>query len=152
MAAPIGNKFWLKRAKHGRDAIMADPVKLLEAACEYFEYTDGRRLTRTDWVGKDAMEVERKYAPPFTIQGFTVFLGAGEAWWRQFKESEVVKSNKEFSSVIAYIETTIYSHKYEGAATGLYNATLIARDLGLRDGVNVSTPPGESINVTMDIK
>jgi len=38
-----------------------------------------------------------------------------------------------FSTVIADIEAVIKSQKFQGAAAGLLNANIIARDLGLAD-------------------
>ena len=60
------NQFWKQRTKHGRDKIFTDPQILWEAACEYFEATDSRKWVKKDWVGKDAMEVERETETPYT--------------------------------------------------------------------------------------
>ena len=53
-------------------------------------------------------------------------------------------------TVIERIEQTVYSQKFEGAAAGLLNANIIARDLGLadrrEDKIDV-TSGGESITM-----
>lgn len=153
-----GNSWWKERAKHGRDALFTDPKKLLEAAIEYFEKTEARKWFKKDWVGKDADEVYRESSPPFTITGLCVYLGVAENWWRSFKATETYKNSKsddvdnpDFATVVTHIEQIIYMQKFEGAAVGAFNASVICRDLGLRDGLNVATPPGESIEVTMKI-
>lgn len=152
MAAPVGNQFWEKRTKHGVDAVFTEPAKLWEAAVEYFNYTQSRVWVKKDWVGKDAVEVERESCPPFTLIGLCLFFGVTEAWWRQFKGTNTYKDNKDFPTLVAHIESIIYNQKFEGAAVGAFNANIIARDLGLRDTQQVGNIPGESFNVTLDLK
>ncbi len=142
MAAQEGNQFWKLRAKHGRDKLFETPELLWEAACEYFEYTDGRKWIKKDWVGKDAIEVERESSPPYTLTALCLYLDVNTAYFRQFKQLIAQKedqSSKDFSTVITRIEDTIYSQKFEGAAVGAFNANIIARDLGLKDQTDVTT-------------
>lgn len=150
MAAPIGNQFWKLRSKHGVDALFTDPKKLWEAAVEYFEATDKRKWVKKDWVGKDAIEVERETDTPYTITGLCIYLGCEVSWWRSFKGTETFLQ-KDFGTVYHSIDQIIYNQKFEGAAVGAYNANIIARDLGLRDGMNLATPPGETINLTLNL-
>ncbi len=51
MAAPKGNKFWLARSSHGRKPIFANPDKLWEACCEYFQ-----------WVEKNPLKEQKLFA------------------------------------------------------------------------------------------
>ena len=129
MGAPEGNQFWKFRAKHGRDKIFSTPRQLWESCCEYFEITDNRKWVKKDWVGKDAVQVERETETPYTISGMCLFLDVSREWWYKFKES--VKNDNDFLHIIARIENIIYTQKYEGAVVGAFNANLIARDLGL---------------------
>lgn len=46
--------------------IFSSPTILWEACVEYFEATDQRKWVRKDWVGKDAIEVERETDTPYT--------------------------------------------------------------------------------------
>lgn len=124
-----GNQFWKMRSKHGRDRIFQTPEILLEACYEYFEYTDSRKWSKTDWVGKDAIQVERETSVPYTITGMCIFLGVNSVYWAQFKKA----APSEFSKVITHVEEIIYSQKFEGASVGAFNANIIARDLGLAD-------------------
>jgi hypothetical protein len=147
MGAPAGNQFWKLRSKHGRDKLFVTPDLLWEAAAEYFEHTDGRKWIKKDWVGKDAMQVERETETPYTWSGLCLYLGCSESYFREFKRD----CAEDFVTVLTRIEQTIYTQKFEGAAVGTFNANIIARDLGLRDGMNVATPEGESFNVTLNI-
>lgn len=127
MAAPSGNQFWKMRSKHGRDLIFSSPTILWEASCEYFEQTSQRVWIKKDWVGKDAVEVQRESTPPFTLTGLQIFLDINSDTWHEYKK------RKDFTAVVRAIEAIIYTQKFEGAAVGAYNANIIARDLGLAE-------------------
>lgn len=127
MAAPVGNQFWKLRATHGRDLIFSSPEILWQACIEYFEATDKRKWKRKDWVGKDAMEVERETDTPYTLTGLYVFLDTSHTTWQDYRKRE------DFVAVVTRVEQIIYTQKFEGAAVGSYNANIIARDLGLAD-------------------
>lgn len=132
MAAPRGNTFWKIRAKHGRDALFTSPALLKEEAFNYFEWCDKHPLEQNDFVGKDAIEVIIKKKRVYTLQGLTRYLGAHTDYWREFRHS-IIGRSKEFSPIIREIEETIYDQKFTGAASGFFNSSIIARDLGLAD-------------------
>lgn len=154
MAAPIGNKFWERASKHGRDRIFQTPDIMLEAACEYFNDTANNPLYEVDYVGKDAKKVEKPHVPPFTFQGLCMFLGVNTQYFSQFENSLKGKKDElsiEFSLIITHIRDVIYRQKFEGAATGFYNANIIARDLGLTDKKDVTTD-GQSIGISVNVQ
>ncbi len=130
MAAPKKNQFWKARSKHGRDLIFSSPTLLWEAACEYFEATDKRKWIKFDWVGKDAMKVERETEVPYTISGFCLFLDIDEDTFNNYGSKE---GYEDFFGIASRIRRIIYTQKFEGAAVGAFNANIIARDLGLVD-------------------
>lgn len=127
MSAPENNKFWELRATHGRDLIFSSPEILWDAAKEYFETTVARPWIQEDWVGKDAIKVERKTTPPFTIHTLCIFLDISVQTWHDYRH------RKDFIEVVTRIEQIIYAQKFEGATVGAYNSSIIARDLGLVD-------------------
>lgn len=127
MAAPIGNQFWKLRATHGRDLIFSSPSILWQACIEYFEATDKRKWVKKDWVGKEAIEVERETDTPYTLMGLYIFLDITAQTWADYRKRE------DFIETITRVEQIIYLKKFEGAAVGAYNPSIIARDLGLVD-------------------
>ena len=127
MAVEKKDQFWRRRLRHGRRPIFEDPIKLWEAAVEYFVYTDKRVIKKQDYVGKDAIKVYREFSPPYTITGLCVDLGISLDTWINYKK------RSDFLDIINDIEQIIYSQKFEGAAAGVYNANIIARDLGLAE-------------------
>ena len=141
MAAPTGNQFWKLRSKHGRDKLFSTPELLLEAAYEYFEATDQRKWIKKDWVGKDAIEVERENETPYTLSGLCLYLGVSRHWWNEFKNAK----HEGFLEVIRAIEEIMYTQKFEGASVGAFNANIIARDLSLKEQTDI-TSGGEKMN------
>lgn len=132
MSAPLGNQFWKLRSKHGRDLIFSSPTILWEACVEYFEATDARKWVRKDWVGKDAIEVERETDTPYTLTGLFVFLDIDRKTWDLYRQRE------EFIPVTTRTEQIMYTQKFEGASVGAFNANIIARDLGLKDQSDIN--------------
>lgn len=127
MAAPQGNQFWKLRSKHGRDKIFQTPEILLEACYEYFEATDKRKWNKIEYHGKDATQCLVPQETPYTLTGLFIFLDIDQSTWVLYRE------RKEFIKVITHVENIIYTQKFEGAAVGAFNQSIIARDLGLAD-------------------
>ena len=140
MGAPKGNSFWKLRSKHGRDALFATALLLWKAAEEYFAWCD-----ENPWIKKEAIKggdmagttMDVPTQRPYTLSGLMLYCDAGEAWWKQFKQSDTAK-NKDFSSVIDRIEQVINTQQFEGATVGAFNANIIARKLGLSDKVETT--------------
>lgn len=134
--APKGNQWWKLRTKHGREKLFSDPEILWAECCKYFEATDKRKWVETDWVGKDAMKVERKTDTPYTISGLCIFLDIDENTWQRYRKDEPYR---DFWAVVSRVDRIIYTQKFEGATVGAYNASIIARDLGLTDKKDLTT-------------
>jgi hypothetical protein len=127
MAAPEGNQFWKLRSTHGRDLLFSSPEILWQACIEYFEATDKRKWVRKDWVGKDAIQVERETDTPYTLTGLYVFLDISPQTWKDYRGRE------GFIEITTRVEQIMFTQKFEGAAVGAFNANIIARELGLKD-------------------
>lgn len=136
MAAPTGNTFWKKRAKHGREKIFKTPNQLLDAAYEYFEYQSGQKWNRKDYRGTNRKEVDIPTQAPFSLRGLCIFLGVNTVYFNHFESSLDPKKNKkdkDFSKVITHIREIIECQQLEGAAVGAFNANIVSRLLGLKD-------------------
>ncbi len=135
MNFPEGNQFWKLRSKHGREKLFTTPDLLWEAATEYFEATDKRKWVKTEFNGKNATECHIPNETPYTLSGLCLYLNASREWWNKFKNA----NHPDFLQVVSRIDEIIYTQKFEGAAVGAFNANIISRDLGLRDGSDVTT-------------
>jgi hypothetical protein len=145
MPAPKGNEFWKLRSKHGKEANFTDSQKLYESACQYFQSCIDNPLYSTEFLGKDAEEKHIPKLVAFTWSGLCIFLHVNTKYFNDFRESELGKS-KDFSEVITCIGDIINTQKFTGAAAGLLNANIIARDLGLADKQDVTN---KTITVTI---
>lgn len=136
MAAPKGNDFWKARYNHGRQPKIATASQLWNAAVKYFEWLQKNPLLSVDVVkhlgeGKNH-EVPRMRAP--TLHGLWVFIGIGKSTWYEYKDRP-----KGFAEVTERIENVLYDWKFQGAAAGLLNANIIARDLKLKDHADITS-------------
>lgn len=129
-----GNQLWKLRTQHGREKLFSDPNALWESACEYFQWCDDNPLIQNDFKGRDADEVEIKYKRAYTWQGLCFFLRIDS-----FREYKTNPNYAEFSPIIKEIDKIMYEQKFSGAAAGLFNASIIARDLKLVDRSFVKT-------------
>jgi hypothetical protein len=147
MAAPLGNQFWKLRSKHGREKLFATPELLWEAAIEYFEWCESNPWYKHEAIksGEAAGKiVDIPTARPFTLSGLCIYLGCNETYFRTLK-SQLPEGEKDFNSVVTTIEQVIYTQKFEGAAVGVFNSNIIARDLGLSDRSEISGKDGHPL-------
>lgn len=164
MPAPEGNQFWKIRSKHGRDKLFATPELLWEAATEYFEWCDTNPFMKAEAKnvsvgnngGSEIQIIEIPVKRPYTIHGFCLFVGASVDFWKSFKR-QLKENDKDFIPTIQAIDQCIYDQKFTGAASGFFNATIISRDLGLKDqsevvqtnnNFNTSITPEEAKNIS----
>lgn len=140
-----GNQFWRKRGKHGRDAIVQSEALLAETADEYFSWCVDNPILQRDIRGKDNAQVIIEHPRPFKKHEFARWCGLSE--WRLV--TDLKAKSDDFSQVVTHIATTIYDQKYDHAVCGMYNAVIIARDLGLSDNVKSEvTNKDQKITVT----
>ena len=147
MAAPIGNKFWQLRSKHGRDKIFSSPEILWDAACEYFQWCDENPWLKIEQVKLPAKPVKDEegniaFPPntvelptqrPYTLSGLCIYLNVDMQTFENYCTKE---EYKDFFGIAIRVKEIIRTQKFEGAAVGAFNANIIARDLGLRDNVS----------------
>lgn len=133
MAATRNNQFWKARSSHGRNKIFSSPQVLWEAATEYFQWCD-----ENPWIKNDVAKagdhfgekVEVEVQRPYTIDGFCLFLDIDENTFQRYRKDTPYK---DFWAVANKIAKAIRTQKFEGATVGVFNANIIARDLGLAD-------------------
>lgn len=124
-----GNKFWLIRSTHGRNPIFKSGDDLWSACVEYFEWVEENPLYEAKaFAYEGCVTIEKlEKMRAMTIDGLCLFLDIATMTWREWK------NHPDFSVVVTKAENVIRSQKFGGAAAGLLNANIIARDLGLAD-------------------
>lgn len=128
MAWPKGNTYWQRRKLHGRPRKFETADSLWEACVEYFEWVEANPLFASDTVKfqGEARVIKVPKMRAMTIDGLCLFIGITHETWCQYR-----KSDHDFSEVCAQVDMVIRTQKFEGAAADLFNASIIARDLGL---------------------
>jgi hypothetical protein len=123
-----GNDAWKARSKHGRNPIHT-PETLLEAIAEYLEWVEAHPLyeEQVKVVDKCVETVAVSKPRAMTISACARFCGVTYKTWDQWRK------HPDFSEIVEEADEIIREQKFEGAAAGLFNANIIARDLGLRE-------------------
>lgn len=125
------------------------PELLWIEACEYFQKVDENPLYKSEMIrgGEKAGQVVKIATPrPYTWTGleehlFEMGIASSTIDYR-YEEGPV---REEFRTVVEAINTIIKRNKFDGAAAGLFNPMIIARDLGLTDKTQT-----ESVNVNLE--
>jgi hypothetical protein len=144
MSAPKGNKFWELRTRHGADPIYDNAEDLWNDCVKYFEWVEENPLLEA-YMSSYQGAVQETPMPKMramTLSGLWFTLGVSEAGWRKWRERQ------DLVRVIEEVERVIYNQKFTGAAAGLLNANIIARELGLKEGLD-HTSKGEAIGHTV---
>lgn len=126
-----GNELWKLRNKHGRD-YKYTPDEIWEGAQEYFVWIIDNPIEAQQNVGtKNVNDV--KFKRPFTLRGVCLYLDISRDTYCDYRKIN------DFVEVIRKIDDIIYDQKFEGAVIGLFNANIIARDLGLKDKSDITS-------------
>lgn len=148
---PKGNEFWKNRITIGRPKFFETPDSLLDAAIKYFRWAKKHPWTKNELIKSGPYAGKALGVPvarPLTLAGFCVYHGTNSKYFNDLKDGlkgKVDEASSAFSEVIAYIEETIRTQKFEGAAIGAFNANIISRDLGLIERKDITTDD-QSIN------
>lgn len=98
----------------------------VETNYRYMTSNDERRQQRRS---------QRYARPPKILDFVTRWLGMTHQWWYSLPHG---KRGADYEAVIERITQYCYDTKFDGAVVGLYNANIIARDLGLKENIAVS--------------
>jgi hypothetical protein len=111
----------------------------LAGVAEYFKWCEDHPLLEEKvFMYKGAIvRTDESKMRPFTKKGLASFMGMPESRLAGYK-----RRGDEWEDAIEIVDQTIYTQKFEGAAAGLLNATIISRDLGLAEKTEVSGTEG----------
>ena len=142
------------KSNGGRPRTFESPDDMMEAALKYFAWSDGSPMKEQkafQFQGAPVMAEINKLRP-YTLRAFLLHAGSSYQSWHDYK------SRPEFSEVMATIDDTIRTQKFDGATAGLMNPNIIARDLGLVDKQDLTssdgsmTPKGVTVITAADVK
>jgi hypothetical protein len=118
----------------------------LASCCEYFEWVEGNPLYEEKIIAYEgvATHVDVSKMRAMTLNGLCVFLDVDRKTWDNYRARE------DFASVCAKVDAIIREQKFTGAAAGLLNPVIIARELGLAEKQEVTGADGGPIE-TKDV-
>lgn len=138
MAAAKGNQLWRLRTTHGRPRIFETAEELWQACCEYFEWALDNPLVEDRIISYqgDAKHIDVKRMRIMTYEGLTTFLGIHRSTWNDWREVD------DFSDVIRTVDGIIKEQQLAGAASDQLNHHIVARYLGLKENLDLSSEDG----------
>lgn len=144
--------YWEWRKNTGRPKAIRTPKEMWRYACDYFRSIDEHPFLKQEQrknpikIGKgsiiddDLMEeiknpvINLKTIRPYTWVGFEAYLfERGVLANLDHYKCNLENRYQEFIEIIRAIDKIMFAQKFEGAAVGVFNANIIARDLGLAD-------------------
>jgi len=139
MAYATGNQLWRLRKRDGRRLHYETPEALESACTEYFQWVEDNPIVEEKisfFQGIPSIG-EVRHCRAMIKAELYVYLGIDRRTWDDYK----VRNG--FSPVCEWTEDIIYGQKFTGAAANVFNHSIIARDLGLRD--IVASPTDDSV-------
>ena len=110
------------------------PEKLMQLFKDYVLHELKNPMYKREYVGKDGDEKDTPLQTPITFEGFECYLSELEIIEDLGHYSQNLDGRyDEYVPIIARIRKNCFVHNYKGAAVGLFNASLIARKLGLAE-------------------
>lgn len=126
-------RLW-EKVKFGAPPAFESPEEMWDRAVEYFKWCEENTLNELKIFNNQGEIVsgDVPHMRAMTQAGLCSFLNIGVSTWHDYKKKD------NFSEVISKIESIMYEQKFSGAAAGMLNSNIIARDLGLTDKKDVN--------------
>lgn len=129
----VGNRFWEARSSHGRSPLFETPDQLWEACLEYFEWVADNPMKAVELVKHQGIGIQHEVPlmRNMSEDGLKIFLDISNQTWANYK------SKPDFLEITEKVVAVIRTHKMDGAVTGMFKESIIARELGLADKQDV---------------
>jgi hypothetical protein len=130
-----GNRFWAARSSAGPAPLFASSEDLWGACVEYFEWAAANPLYEDSLV---TFQGSARHEPmarmqAMTIRGLCLFLDIEDRTWELWR-----KDRPDLAQALRRAEAVIYHQKFSGAAAGLLNPSIVARELALVDRTDLT--------------
>jgi hypothetical protein len=116
--------------KPGKPPAFKSPDEMWNRALEYFKWCEDNAIKEAKIfkTGDDKIiDGEVPHMRAMSQAGLCAFLNISVSTWHNYKAMD------EYLEVTATIEQVMFEQKFSGAASGMLNANIIARDLGLAE-------------------
>lgn len=128
------------------------PKELAEKFVEFVEWCNDNSFNIEQTKTTETMRDEKtettstSFVRMVSVGSFLVFIGKTRRWWGELSNG---KQGERFSAVKEAITEYCEEYQKEMAATGVFNANIISRLLGLADKKQIE---GDSANLTIVVK
>lgn len=105
------------------------------SACEeYFQWSHDNPLWETKVFASKGvlLETDVPKMRAMTIVRLCQYLHISNTTWQSYRE------DPKLAPVVEEVEAVIRTQKFEGAAADMLNPSIIAREIGLKDGLSLS--------------
>ena len=158
MAAPLNNKYWKNRSKHGAPFAMT-AEELENSFLTYQQWLEEETFERPELIksGDMAGQVVNVLVktPPDQLS-FCLHAGIDLQTFYNYCTEEYKEKQKDLFEVATRVRAWISSKQLRGATAGIYNANIVSRVNNLQDNVNVEhSGEQQTINISLggkDIK
>jgi len=127
-------QLWKKSNPVGAPRLIETAEQLHKMILDYFQWAENNPLEEevvSFYQGYPSRTTVTKMRA-LTVMGCCAYLGLDRQLWYNWKTGSGGKKVREdLLPVIKWAEDIMYEQKFSGAAAGLLNASIIARDLGL---------------------
>jgi hypothetical protein len=130
------------RNKPGKPNIYT-PQELFDKAVEYVEWNAKNPLFEQKAFGT-GMIANMPKMRAMTVSGFCVFANISSITFYDYE-----KRNDEYANIVTRVKEMFRSQKIEGAAAGLLDSNIIARELGLSDKQEIKNDTQVTVNITL---
>lgn len=132
----MGNTLWMLRRRIGAvPRTFETPEVMAEAVNSYFQWTKNNPLYElkvTQYLG-DPVEFKIPKMRAMSKTRLCLHIGITRAGWDAYQK------RKGYEAIWEATMDAIYAQKFEGAAADLLNATIITRDLGLKERTDLTS-------------
>lgn len=132
-----GNLVPERGARSGRPMLFEDPNKFGKAVADYFVWLERNPLQEEKafaYQGDvDVTSINKMRAP--SINGLCLFIGVSRTKWSIWKNSD---ERLDLKTMIEWAEMLVEEGQFTGGASGLLNATMMMRKLGLTEKTETS--------------
>lgn len=128
----------------GQKRLYETPEALWEACRGYFDWCEANPLIEDEIISfqGEATHVPVSKMRAMTLDGLCIHIHmAGRTTWDLYRRRE------GFEDVTALVDSIIRDQKFTGAAAGLLNPVIIARDLGLTEKTELTGKDGQPVQV-----
>lgn len=141
MATQPGATTWMNRSiDRGGKTMYYTPKTLIDMYKEYYLYNQKNPIIKKVLGTKNEI-IDLPVDRPLSIKAFCLFAGISQSTFYQYAK------DIDFIDVCNIIRDSVYTQKFELATVGVFNATIIVRDLGLNDvTVNVLDDRRKSVD------